>query len=408
MIHYMTTIGVGDAWVGNELRRVAARGIPVRLHALRRAPVTYFAADDIAEMARETRALYPLPPLGLLGDVLAAPLRFRARFLGALWNALAGRRESVRVRLAGLWHLAVACHWAGRLAREGAPVAHIHSQWIHSGGTVAYFGAWLLGRPYSFTGHATDLFRDRAALADKIRRAAFIVCISEFHRRFYLAEGAREAQLVLVYCGIDTGHFAPVARPRAEGEPFRILASGRLVAKKGFDVLIRACARLAAQGIDVRCTIAGSGPLEDALRAQVAAAGLGDRVALTGEALRQEDIPGFMAGGHAYCLPCVQAPDGDIDGLPQMLMEAMACGLPAVSTDLVGIPDLVRDGETGLLAPPGDAEALAAALARLAADPDLAARLAAAGRAHVEAAFDIETCLEPLVARYRAALEGCP
>jgi glycosyltransferase involved in cell wall biosynthesis len=115
-----------------------------------------------------------------------------------------------------------------------------------------------------------------------------------------------------------------------------------------------------------------------------------------------------MAGGHAYCLPCVPAPDGDIDGLPQMLMEAMACGLPAVSTDLVGIPDLVRDGETGLLAPPGDAEALAAALARLAADPDLAARLAAAGRAHVEAAFDIETCLEPLVARYRAALEDAP
>jgi glycosyltransferase involved in cell wall biosynthesis len=112
-----------------------------------------------------------------------------------------------------------------------------------------------------------------------------------------------------------------------------------------------------------------------------------------------------MENGDIYCLPCVWASDNDVDGLPQMLMEAMACGLPAVSTTLVGIPDLVIDGKTGLLVPPEDAVALADALQRLAGDPDLARRLAEAGRAHVISEFELATCLEPLLDQYRKRLE---
>lgn len=406
MIHYLTVVGVGNPWVGNELRVVTGRGVPVALHALERAEQAYFDAPDIAALAAATRVLYPLPPLGALGDLLAAPLRFGGRFWAALWNALAGRRESLRVRAAGLWHFLVACHWAGRVRREGVAVAHVHAQWIHSAGTVAYFGAWLLDRPFSFTGHAADLFRDRAALEDKIARAAFIVCISSFHRAFYLEHGAREAQLVTAHCGIDTRHFAPRLRARPPGAPFHILSSGRLVEKKGFEVLIRACAILQARGLEFHCTIGGSGPLEGRLRAAIGAAGLGDRVTVTGATLTQEALPAFMGQGDAYCLACVRASDNDVDGLPQMLMEAMACGLPAVSTRLVGIPDLVRDGETGLLVAPNDAAALADALQRLAGEPALAARLAEAGRARVEAEFDLATCLDPLIARFRAALEA--
>jgi glycosyltransferase involved in cell wall biosynthesis len=406
MIHYMTTMGVGDAWVGNELRVVSRAGIPFVLHALNRPAQTYFASEDIAAIGRATRVLYPLPKGGAALDILAAPLRFRGRFFAALWNALTGERESARVRIVGLWHFLVACHWAARLRRE--PVSHIHSQWIHSGGTVAMYGAWLLGTSFSFTGHAADLFRNRAALKDKIRRADFIICISDFHRRFFLENGARPEQLHIAYCGIDTSHFAPRPRNRAEGEPFRILSSGRLVEKKGFHVLIRACAILKDRGFEFRCTIAGSGPEEAALRAQIRDAGLDARLTLTGQALKQEAIPDFMEGGDVYCLPCVWASDNDVDGLPQMLMEAMACGLPAVSTDLVGIPDLVIDGATGLLVPPEEAEALADALMRLARDPALAARLAAAGRSRVTQHFDLGTCLEPLLDQYRKRLEPRP
>jgi hypothetical protein len=198
-----------------------------------------------------------------------------------LGSALFGPRENMSVR--GLWNLAVACHCAAELRR--GPVAHIHSQWAHGGATVALYAASLLGTGFSFTGHAADLFRERPANA-----------------------------------------------------PVRILPSGRLVEKKGFAVLIDALALLRDRGVPFEAIIAGSGPLEDTLRAQITARGLSDRITLTGASITQEDLPTFMA-------------QGDIDGLPMMLMEAMACGMPAVSTDLVGIPDLVIDGKTGLLVP---------------------------------------------------------
>lgn len=404
MIHYMTTQGVGDAWVGNELRVVAKAGIPVQLHALNQPQSTYFTAPEIDAMNTATQVIYPLSPIRVALAVLAAPVRFGGRAFGALWNALTGERESLKIRLTGLWHYGVACHWAA--AQRDAEIDHIHSQWIHSGGTVAMYGAWLLGKPFSFTGHAADLFRNRAALKDKIQRAKFIICISEFHRRFFLQNGARPEQLHIAYCGIDTSHFTPRRRTRAPGEPLHILSSGRLVDKKGFDVLIDACAQLEARGYAFRCTIAGSGPLEGDLRARITAAGLDARITLTGDALKQEDIPAFMYSGDVYCLPCVWAKDNDVDGLPQMLMEAMACGLPPVSTDLVGIPDLVIDGETGLLVQPEDTGALADALMRLGNDPDLAHQLADSGHTHVTKYFDIDRCLDPLLNQFRSALES--
>jgi colanic acid/amylovoran biosynthesis glycosyltransferase len=406
MIHYMTPQGVGDAWVGNELRIVDRAGIPFVLHALHRPGATYFTSPDIAALDAATRAIYPIGQAAALGAVLAGPARFGGRFWRALGEALTGPRESLRNRFVGLWHFALACHWAARL--RGEAVSHIHAQWIHSGGTVAMYGAWLSGRSFSFTGHAADLFRNRQALATKIARADFIICISEFHRQFYIENGADPAKLRIAYCGIDTTHFTPNRRVRPDGAPVHILSSGRLVEKKGFADLIRACAILRDREFPFRCTIAGSGPDEAALRAQIAQAGLGDLVTLTGQALKQEDIPAFMHGGDVYTLPCVWASDNDVDGLPQMLMEAMACGLPAVSTRLVGIPDLIRDGETGLLVDPDDPEALAAALMRLATDEDLARTLAAAGYRHLVDKFDLDRCLEPLLEEFRARLEAAP
>lgn len=403
MIHYMTTQGVGDAWVGNELRIVKKAAIPVALHALNRPQTTFFTSPDIEQMNQSTRYIYPLGAMPAVIALLAAPFRFGPRAFTGLANALFGKRESFRIRLTGLWHFAVACHWANAMRNQN--VTHIHSQWIHSAGTVAMFGAWLLGRPFSFTGHAADLFRNRSALHDKIRRAEFIICISEFHRQFYLDNGARPEQLQIVYCGIDTTHFVPRRRTRSPDEPLHILSSGRLVGKKGFPVLIKACGILKERGYGFRCTIGGSGPDEAELRAAITSAGLDDQITLTGEALKQEDMPDFMYSGDIYCLPCVWAEDNDVDGLPQMLMEAMACGLPAVSTRLVGIPDLVKDGETGLLVEPHDATALADALMRLGDDDNFAQQLAKNGHNHVTNIFDIDTCVEPLLNRYRAALE---
>ena len=405
MIHYVTTNGIGNAWVANELSRLDAAGVPFVLHALRKPEALFHGSDWAVRLNQRTRSIYPLPGPALVLSLLLAPLLFRGRFFAALLNALFGRREHLRARLGGIAHLAVACHWARRMLAAPEPVTHIHSQWIHSCGTVAMYLGWLLDRPFSFTGHATDLFRDRCALLDKIERADFIVCISEFHRDFYLKHGARPEQCVIAYCGIDPAVFHPRAAAAAVADrPYRILASGRLVEKKGFALLVDACRLLADRGLRFECVIGGSGPLEASLRAQVERLGLGEHVSVTGQALQQEKIIDFMHGGDVYVLPCVWAADGDVDGLPQMLMEAMACGLPAVSTRLVGIPDLIRDDETGVLVPPNDTAALADAIAGLMSDPARSKRLADAGLRWVHERFDLSDCLEPLIDRYRQRL----
>lgn len=403
MIHYMTTNGVGNAWVGNELRVLAREGIPFVLHSLIRPATTFFASEDVAAIDRAMRVIYPLGVARAVSSFVLAPLRFRRRFAGAFWNALTGERESLRNRAVGAWHFFTACGWASGLT--GERVSLIHSQWIHSGGTVAMYGAWLLGVPFSFTGHAADLFRERAALADKIRRADFIICISNFHREFFLANGARPEQLHIAYCGIDTTSFSPSPRKRQPGQRFQIRSSGRLVEKKGFDYLIRACRILRDRGVDFECLIGGSGPLQSELSRLIEELGLGDCVSMTGQALKQEDIPTFMHGGDVYCLPCVWASDNDVDGLPQMLMEAMACGLPVISTRLVGIPDLIIHEQTGLLVEPNQAEPIADALQRAKDDPELSARMAEAGRKFVIERFDLTNCLDPLLNQFRKYLE---
>jgi glycosyltransferase involved in cell wall biosynthesis len=404
MVHYITTNGVGNAWVGNELRTVGRAGIPFVLHALRRPSSTFFAAAWAHDLDAATKAIYPLAPFSSLLSFLLAPLLFGGRFFAALANALFGERESFRARVAGLAHFYVACHWARGLRH--APVSLIHAQWVHSSGTVGMYGAWLLAVPFSFTGHAADLFRDRVALRDKIRRASTIICISEFHRAFFKENGARDEQLRIVYCGIDPAQFSP-----GEGTPrdsardiLRIGASGRLVEKKGFAHLVRACAALRQRGVRFECTIAGSGPLRDALQGEIDRLGVHEKVRLTAREIKQEEIPEFMRARDAYVLPCVWSSDNDVDGLPQMLMEAMACEVPVISTRLVGIPDLVVHDRTGLLADPGNVDQLVEAIVRLNDDPVLARRLARAGREWVEEKFDIRNCLQPLIAHFQRYL----
>jgi len=404
MNHYITPTGIASAWVANELNVVKERGIPVMLHSLRPSRQQFFVSKWAKQLDDETNVIYAASPITMAISVLMAPFLFRGKFVQGLANALFGARESFRNRVAALFHFFVACHWARDLRKK--PVSHIHSQWIHSGGTVGMYGAWLLGVSFSFTGHAADLFRERVALTDKVRRAAFIVCISHFHRKFYKELGARDEQLHLVYCGIDLSLFVAKRLVRQSDQPVVILSSGRLVEKKGFAVLLDACRILADRGVKFRCVIGGDGPLAEVLRERNEGLGLISQVTITGKPLTQEELPGFMHGGHIYALPCVWAADGDVDGLPQMLMEAMACGLPAVSTRLVGIPDLIENECSGLVIESGSAPQLAAALERLILDETLAGRLAEEGCRVVRERFEIHLALRPLIELFRQRLVG--
>lgn len=405
MIHYMTGNGIGNAWVANELSVISKFGIPFQLHAMRKPETSFHRADWAQRINDATCEIYPLPVVGMLISVVSAPFLFGRHFFSALLNALFGKRETLRARIACFSHFWVACHWA-RLHRTEL-ISHIHSQWAHSCCSIAMYAAWVLGKPFSFTGHGADLWRDRVALEDKIRRADFIACISNFHRDLYLQHGARPEQLHIVYCGIDTTQFSPPAMADAtDNGVIRIRSSGRLVEKKGFIYLIQACRILADRRARFECTIAGSGPLLDDLRKTISDLKLEDCVTITGQSIKQEDIAAFAHSGTIYCLPCVWASDNDADGLPQMLMENMACGLPAISTRLVGIPDLISDGETGLMVEPNNAEQIADAIQRISMDPELARRLAENGRKHILGHFQLEPALQPLIEYYRKQLSS--
>ena len=259
----------------------------------------------------------------------------------------------------------------------------------------------LSGIPFSFTAHAVDLYKDNVSRDDLARKAAaarFVVTVSRYNLEFLesLAPGVRD-KLVLARCGIDLDRFAPRPLPP---QPSRMLCVARLIAKKGVGTLIEACRLLRDRGVALECEIVGEGPLRRKLEAQVREAGLGDLVRLTGPAT-QLAVRERYAAAHLFVLPCIIAPDGDRDGLPIAILEALACGLPVISTPVAGIPEVLRDGANALLVPPGDPPALADAVARLLSDPPLYHRLAANARASVEPRFDRRHAIAALRTRFQ-------
>jgi colanic acid/amylovoran biosynthesis glycosyltransferase len=277
-------------------------------------------------------------------------------------------------------------HLALQLEERG--ITHLHAHFASVATTVARLASLLTGVPYSFTAHAKDIFHQDVLAADldaKLRDAAAAVTVSDFNARYLRTRfPASTERLVTVRNGLRLGDFCyrpPVVRERM------VVAVGRLVEKKGFGVLLESLALLSRSGHPVRAVLAGAGPLERALRDQVMVLGLRDLVDLPGP-LPQHEVRALVARSAVLAAPCVTASDGNVDGLPTVLLEAMALGTPVVSTPVTGIPELVRDGETGLMVPEHDPAALAAALLRILDDDDLSVRLAHRARALVEKEYD--------------------
>ncbi len=316
----------------------------------------------------------------------------------ALWAELADAAADLPRLPAALPQLLAAdvrdAYQAVLLARHAqrTEVTTMHAHFASLATTVARLASALTGVPYTFTAHAKDIFHEdvvEADLAAKLRDAASCVTVSDFNEanlrdRF----GADADRVVRVFNGIDLSRFS-YTDPGLERPP-RVVAVGRLVEKKGFADLIHAAALLARRGQPVAVDIIGTGELAQALQDQIDRLGIGDHVRLVG-ALPQDDVRDAVAGASALAAPCVLGSDGNRDGLPTVLLEAMALGTPTVAADVTGIPEVVRHEHTGLLIGQHDPAALADALARLMHDSDLRVRLARQARRLIEADFDLTT-----------------
>lgn len=398
---------LSETFILDEILGLEAAGVPLRLYALAH-PGEELVQPDVAKVA--SPLVYLHPPGGwriraaTVGATVAAHARLlrRAprRYLGVL-GYLVWRRH----------HLSSARHFAeaGRLALllEAEDAGHLHAAFAHGPASVAHFVHLLTGLPFSFGAHAKDLYLSAPELlARKVAAAEFVlVCSESAAASLRELSGSAADKIVLARHGVDTSRFSPgVLGAGRVGAELRVLAVGRLVDKKGYPVLLRALATLVERGQPVSCCIVGAGPRRAELEATIERLGLGSTVTLPG-AMTHQQIAAAYRDADVFVQSSVVLADGDRDGIPNSLLEAMASGLPSVASAVAGIPEVVRPG-CGLLVPPGDADALADALARLAADPVLRHRLGTAAREQVVARLDRLTCaraIAPLFGARRTA-----
>lgn len=365
-----------ETFIVNEILAHEAAGVELDIFSLRPPVDTHFQ-DSIS---RVRAAVTYLPHRGLRAAEFWESLDAAGSTLPGFWDTLRFARgeDAETVHQAALL--------AQEIPRKG--ITHLHAHFATSPASVAGLAARFAGISYSFTAHAKDIFHesvDPADLRRKLETANAAITVSDYNVRFLRgAYGPSATSVRRIYNGLDLNRFAydaPVNRPP------RIVTVGRLIEKKGFTDLVDACALLARRGVLFQCEIIGSGPEEAPLRARIEGLGLSACVTLPGPRPQGEIISAIQSAA-VFAAPCVEGNDGNRDGLPTVLLEAMALGTACVSTPVTGIPEIVRDGETGLMVSQRDPLALATALERLLSDPELQLTLAARARRTIEAEFD--------------------
>ncbi len=394
-----------ETFILYELLAVEAAGQPVELYPLlhHTEPVSHPEAIELANRAHYE----PFLSSAIVASQVRA-LRDRPRaYLGALGALLRGTLGSANYFFGGLAIFPKVVHMALQMEAQG--VRHVHCHFANHPAAAGFVIHRLTGIPYSFVAHGSDLHIDRHMLDRKVAEAAFVVAISRDNLEEIVAEcgdWARE-RVEVIHCGVDTARLRPRTAPGDPDRPFTILCIGTLHEVKGQAVLVDACRQLRDAGVEVRVRIVGEGEDEAMLADRIAAAGLNGTVSLDGRLNRAQVIE-TLGEADLLVAPSVVASNGKREGIPVVLMEAMSCGLPVVASRLSGIPELVDDEVSGLLVPPGNASALAAAIRRLVEDPNLRARMGTAARARIERDFDLTTNARAILERIDGAGEARP
>jgi glycosyltransferase involved in cell wall biosynthesis len=393
---------LSETFIVREILMLEGLGLKLHIFAMRN-PGERAVHDDV----RRVRARVTYIPdrfWGALGSIVLSNLRlFGATgkvYGAALRHAI---RRSIRERSVSTLKR---FFQAGYLVQRGLPgtdVAHFHAHFGHDPTTVAFFASWLSGIRYSFSAHAKDIFaQDPEWLREKIARAKFVVTCTEHNRAFLEQLGGASSRVFRCYHGVQPTHFVPSQRPSRTSP--RLLSVGRLVPKKGFGVLLQSLAMLKQRGTSFRCTIVGGGPLGGPLRDQIRALGLEGQVELLPPMSQAELIEHYRTAD-LFVLACEVQGDGDRDGIPNVIVEALAMEIPVVSTRVSGIPECVEDGVNGILVPEKDPRALADGIARLLAEPELARAYGRAGRRKIESEFDALRNVKAIDAALRESID---
>lgn len=367
-----------ETFIVNEILAHERAGVPVQIFAVRRVNEPYFQSI-LGQVRSPVHYISDSTPKA---EGMWSALKDGAQSLPGFWENLEGFRNEELPDVLQAIHLAIAARTAG--------VTHLHAHFATVATTVARMAARFAGIGYSVTAHAKDIFHadiDPLKLRPKLADAEAVVTVSDFNVD-YLAttHGFRPPHVQRIYNGLWLDEF-PYSSPATRRK--HIVAVGRLVEKKGFSTLVEACAILDASGQEFTCEIIGDGPQRADLAKRIEENRLSGKVRLAG-ALPRLNVIAALQSAAVSALPCIVADDGDRDGLPTVLVEAMALGTPCVSTDVTGVPEVVKHGTTGLCIEQRNPQALAEALRLILENPAMRDRLASEARAMIERDFDVD------------------
>ena len=386
---------LSETFILNEILELERQGLELHIFSLRQ-PSETKVQPGVAEVRARITYIRPLqlppPPERVPLEKLAYkvqkseerrfkwlhPIRYLRTWLFQARGA--ARKRYFRQALA-----------LARELRQGG-FTHLHAHFANEPASVAELAHRLTGCPFSFTAHAKDIYLTECQeLVRKIASAAFVITCTGFNRNYLQEIAGNGTPIHVCYHGVDLSRFSgeqKESRERHAGAPL-ILSVGRFCEKKGFHYLIEACHRLQQDGRRFVCRIVGFGPLQEQLEELIRALELQDSVFLA-DKMTQDRLIREYRRADLFVLPCLVTDDGDRDGIPNVLVEAMAMRIPVVSTSVSGISELVDHMQNGLLAPEKDSEALAAAIETLLEDPGLRERFGANGRQKVMAGFSLD------------------
>lgn len=374
-----------ETFIIRELLEFHRGGAEIRVYHLtkfREREVVHEFARPALRWARSGPELYGKPAFGAWFRAIvrkpSAIFKMISRICASYWREPLLLMKSLALVPKSLWAAEDISAWK---------TDHIHAGFAGHPATCAWIVHMMTGIPYSVSCHGHDIFRSQTLLDEKLSRAAFVRPISEYNKQFLIdrVPRLRDCPIEVIHCGVDTQHIE--AFPSTDSRTFQILFVGSLQARKGVDVLLRALARSPDLG-DWTCNIVGDGPDRRKLEQLTGQLGLAGKVEFRG-GLPYEAVVQACRRAHVLVVPSVFGPGGRAEGIPTVIMEALAHCRPVIASELTGIPELVRDGETGYLFPPGDSAALARALKRVRDDPETATALAERGRELVIAEFDL-------------------